>query len=173
MACDDPYAAASRESNRMAIFSNLEYLFSLKLSLPGLPEALGCLRRAEHYFPSDAGEGYTSTVEMKSGLRVLPQVYRPCSREKARYESHLRYIDLQYVHVGEEIIWVAHTDSLSIETSYNDVMDCQYYAAAEGSALLLRSGQAAIFLPDDGHAPGLRHSSDELVYKIVVKIPVQ
>jgi YhcH/YjgK/YiaL family protein len=108
------------------------------------------------------------------GDRVYAQVQSYATRPAAekKWESHRRYADIQYIVAGRERIGYAHVAQLAGATDYNDAKDVTNYAGASGeaSALHLEAGQWAIFLPDDGHQPGVAVSGSEDVRKVVMKV---
>lgn len=100
--------------------------------------------------------------------------YDTLPRDKIRFESHRRYIDLQCTLQGaEQIVW-APVQCLSVDGPYDDQTDFQFYHNA-GSATMLdnQAGRFSIFFPEDGHAPMLSDGRHEEVLKVVVKIPVE
>ena len=111
-------------------------------------------------------------VELAGGAYALVQEYQTQAAEGALFESHRRFIDIQYVASGSETIYFANLDQLKVG-EYQPEKD---YLPLEGkgSALSLRGGDFAIFFPQDGHLPS-RFAGDGpgKVRKIVVKIPVQ
>jgi biofilm protein TabA len=107
-----------------------------------------------------------------SEARVMS--YLTKSTDEVRWESHRRFIDIQYVVSGRETILRAPTAELSGATSYDGTQDVMFYAAATGpvDSLTVNAGAFALFFPHDGHRPSIAVSSPEQVRKIVVKVPV-
>jgi YhcH/YjgK/YiaL family protein len=84
-------------------------------------------------------------------LRYLP---KPADGEVV-WESHRRYLDIQYVVEGVD--WMGYAplrDDTVVTRPYNDQEDALFYAA-KGSLFRLAAGDFAIFFPNDIHAPGL------------------
>ena len=110
--------------------------------------------------------------ELAGGAYALVQEYQTQAPEGALFESHRRFIDIQYVASGSETVYFATIDRLKAG-EYQPEKD---YLPLEGSgsALVLQAGDFAVFFPQDGHLPS-RVSPDGpgTVRKIVVKIPVQ
>ena len=91
-------------------------------------------------------------------------------REDSSYESHRKYIDLQYLIQGEELIEVSPTHKLSITHNYNEEKDYALYNNdIHGSSLYMKPGMIAIFFPEDGHMPGLIKTESSKIIKSVVK----
>lgn len=92
-----------------------------------------------------------------------------------RPEAHKRYIDIQYIVSGEEVIGYSFLAPENIELEeYNAEKDIVFYSTVIGEAYLrLGAGTYAVFFPDDIHRPcctsGEKPSS---IRKVVLKIKV-
>ncbi len=118
-----------------------------------------------------AGDG--RKIELSNGLFAMEQAYE----SKVRYgwsESHRKYIDIQVVVTGDELMEVTHIDRLSVTKPYNESNDVIIYGDyADTSVLRVKSGEGAIYFPEDAHMPNLRIGADPmLIRKTVVKVPV-
>jgi len=89
-------------------------------------------------------------------------------------EAHRRYIDIQFIVAGREVIQWAPLASLSEVTKpYDDAKDAGFFTP--GGAMVpvrVAAGQFAILLPDDAHAPCCAWAEPEPVVKVVVKVAV-
>jgi biofilm protein TabA len=87
-------------------------------------------------------------------------------------EAHRAYLDIQYIATGEEMMGWAALDTLQNPTAYNPDKDVLFgeVAAAALTPVQVRAGQAAIFFPEDAHAPKLAVGAPCAVRKIVVKV---
>ena len=103
---------------------------------------------------------------------ALVQMYATRPAAEKKWESHRRYLDVQYIVAGRERITVAPSDALAGATEYNDAKDVTNYAGPSGEAgtLLVEGGQFAIFFPQDGHQPGVAAGESGEVRKVVVKV---
>lgn len=93
-------------------------------------------------------------------------------KEQRRPEAHQKYIDIQYVAWGEEVIGHSFLSS-QYEITQDELAerDVIFYKAVEHEAeLVLKPGVYAIFFPSDVHRPGCISSVKLQVKKIVVKI---
>jgi YhcH/YjgK/YiaL family protein len=117
--------------------------------------------------------GATQRVELAGGAYALEQVYLAKPRAEGFFESHRKYIDVQVVVEGEELIGLADISQLAVSKAYDAERDFIGYADFPGaSELRLVAGDAAIFFPADGHMPGLRPGAGpNLVRKTVIKVP--
>ncbi len=88
----------------------------------------------------------------------------------AVYESHEKYIDIQYVLEGIEEMGYANTTELTVTTPYNADKDCTLYDSKGGSLITFKAGDFAVFAPMDGHKPGCGIGTSK---KVIVKVPVK
>lgn len=105
-------------------------------------------------------------------LFAMVSRYRTRTREMAVWESHRKYIDVQFVVRGvERLGYVPLSRSPGIQTEYNGERDVMFHAPGTDT-LLFSEGDFAILYPEDVHAPGL--ASDLVtpsdVLKVVVKV---
>jgi len=100
--------------------------------------------------------------------------YGTAPREQGRFESHRRYVDLQYCISGGEIIdWCLASD-LECDGEYDAEKDVQFYRALPSArpttALRMAPGSFAIFHPSDAHRPKAQDGVNPGVFKLVIKI---
>jgi YhcH/YjgK/YiaL family protein len=91
-------------------------------------------------------------------LVAIVQRYRPKPLRRAVWESHRRYVDVQYVVSGvERMGWAALSDALPVRAVYDPARDAAFYdlAARDGLLFPVGPGSFAVFTPHDVHAPGL------------------
>lgn len=101
--------------------------------------------------------------------------YLPEPMDKRRAEVHRKYIDIQYIVSGEELIGQAFLkDNL---TPCEDLLadkDALLFDAVEGESMLhMTAGMYAIFFPWDIHRPGCESVPGTHVRKVVVKVRVE
>jgi len=101
---------------------------------------------------------------------AINQVYMTRSRETAKFESHRKYIDLQYIFDGEETIFIGSINDGRVVIPYDNEKDIEFYNLKYFSCLNLKKGMVAIFFPEDVHAPSLNVSASIKVKKTVVKV---
>ena len=109
------------------------------------------------------------------GPRLIANVarYRTKLPEQAVWESHRRYIDVQYVVTGEERIgYVPLENAPPVQSPYNEAKDVIFYEPGRDT-FTLRAGQFAIFYPEDIHAPSLADGEPREVLKVVMKVAVE
>ncbi len=97
--------------------------------------------------------------------------YETRTPEQCRFEVHRRYLDIQYLVEGSEVIGWSALDQLKVSESYDVEKDVEFLDwPTRCTSLEVYRGQFAVFFPDDGHAPGLRCGDVKSVRKVVVKI---
>jgi biofilm protein TabA len=108
------------------------------------------------------------------GCEARVMSYRTEPEGNRRWESHVRFIDIQYVVSGRERMEAAEVRSLMDPTAYDEASDvCFYSAASAGSSeLSVGAGEFTVFFPHDGHRPGIEIDTPAEVRKIVIKVPV-
>ena len=72
-----------------------------------------------------------------------------------RFESHRRYIDIQVVLGGGEVMEWAPADNLAEHVAYNPEKDIRFHIepARPNARIALVPGEFAIFYPEDAHKP--------------------
>ena len=112
-------------------------------------------------------------VELDKNNFALEQVYNSKEREECFFESHIDYIDVQFILDGEEIIKVSDIENLTENFSYDESMDLiKYDDTQHSSTIKLCKGDVAIFYPKDGHMPCVKIDGSLKVVKTVVKVRV-
>jgi biofilm protein TabA len=91
--------------------------------------------------------------------------------DKTNWESHKKYIDLQYVISGKEKIGVAPLASATVTKPYDETKDVANYTA-EGIFHLAEPTVLFLFFPTDVHRPNVKVEGYDSDKKIVLKIRV-
>ena len=91
--------------------------------------------------------------------------------DKTNWESHRKYIDLQYVINGEEKIGVYPVAKATVTKEYDEKRDAANYAA-EGKLYTAMPGTFFIFFPSDAHRPNITPGGNKPDKKIVIKVKV-
>lgn len=93
--------------------------------------------------------------------------------EEAVYESHRKYIDIQYVIEGEELIGLAHSsDILEVTTPYDEAAEAGFMTVRNSTELQATPEKFFVFFPEDLHRPGVKAGENSPVRKVVVKVRV-
>lgn len=117
----------------------------------------------------DIPEGKTYLDGNKLFINV--QSYETKAWEECKYEAHKRYIDIQYVLSGEEIVTVTDKEGLTEKAPYSEEKDVVFYNDDKrGTDFVLHAGDFVIVFPDDVHKPKARVGASCAVKKAIVKI---
>lgn len=136
-----------------------------------LPEAI---QRALQFLRStDFSQQEAGEVEIDE-RDIYAQIIDMTTRPKAenRPEVHRRYIDIQFLAWGEEIIGVAaDCGNNKISESLLAERDIIFYHGAENeSEITMTPGSYAIFFPQDVHRPACIKNKATPIRKVVVKV---
>ena len=108
-----------------------------------------------------------------NNLYALVQQYNSKNEADARYESHKKYIDIQYVLSGKELMGIGPMSDLQeIQQPYNESSDIQYFSVSKITNRKAEAGRFLIFFPSDAHRPGLKDGENSPVKKVVLKLKI-
>lgn len=156
----------------MATFGNLDNI-QKQLNHKAFQVAFRYLEKISDDF-LDLKEGECIKEMITDDIFVLKQAYYTKNREDCFFESHKKYIDIQYMVKGEEIMDVSDIENLNLITPYDKNTDFIKYDGNKNiSSLCIKEKELAIFFPEDGHQPCIKTDKSVLVYKAVIKIPNQ
>lgn len=107
---------------------------------------------------------------------AIVEDYQTKLHEKAVWESHRKYADIQVVVAGTEMFGIGSlAESWTIKTDYIPERDVMFYEP--GSRFItVTSGSCLIFFPEDIHAPGLAPGEPQQpgpVRKVVMKVRLE
>ncbi len=88
-----------------------------------------------------------------------------------KWESHLKYQDIQMVISGEERMGIAPLSALTVSEPYEQARDVAFYTG-DGEIHRAEPNTFFIFFPSDGHRPDIKSSNVERDKKIVVKVKI-
>ena len=112
------------------------------------------------------------TVEIDGkNIFAMIQKYNTRNTEDAKWESHRKYIDIQYMIEGAENMGFVLSDYLDILEEYNEEKDVEFLEGL-GDYMQINKGEFVVFFPDDAHMPGIKIKENEMVHKVVIKIAV-
>lgn len=91
-------------------------------------------------------------------------------QDKAVFETHRKYIDIQFTVSGCDTIgWDEQARCTPAPEGYNSDNDVEFYTDRPTLWIPVSSGRFAIFYPEDAHAP---LGTDAFVHKIVIKVAI-
>jgi len=89
--------------------------------------------------------------------------------EAAKFETHRRYIDIQYLAEGSDIMGWTHALPDLKSLGYDSTKDLEFYKDRPLIWIPVPTGHFAIFFPEDAHAP---MAGTEQMVKVVLKVEV-
>ena len=106
---------------------------------------------------------------------ALVQTYETKPLEKAKFEAHRKYIDVQFIQSGRETILWAPLATMKEETmAYSEEKEAALWKLVpDVTPLRMSAGHFAILYPEDAHAPCIEWEKPEQVFKVVVKVAVE
>lgn len=108
----------------------------------------------------------------KNGAFASVNEYEPKLMKDTFVECHKKYIDVQILVHGGELIGFGHVDNCTAEP-YDEDKDLQKLSGAM-NLMSLEPGYFVVFFPHDAHQPGIKSNVPlKKVKKIVFKLPVQ
>jgi YhcH/YjgK/YiaL family protein len=112
--------------------------------------------------------------DLEDGMFVIEQCYFTKEREEGFFESHRKYIDMQVIVSGSEMMEFTDIHNLTIQVQYDEEKDLIVYDDfIDTSVFKCEKNSCAIFWSEDAHMPCLNyHEKQGLLYKTVVKVPI-
>jgi biofilm protein TabA len=112
--------------------------------------------------------------ELEGGMYVSVESYATKVAEKALFETHQKFVDIQWAIMGGETIYWNDASLLTIKKSYNTDRDVCFYESPANLGLTLenRPGYFCVFWPGDAHMPQVQLAGEERVKKGVIKVPI-
>jgi biofilm protein TabA len=163
----------------MAIFGTIKVVRDQTKGWPGFDQAFNYLDEVlkegseANLRVRAMAAGEVKRVELREGLYAMEQAYESKVRYDA-FESHRKYIDIQVLVGGAELMEVADISRLPVSQPFDPERDVIIYGNHTATSVLrMSAGDAAVFRPEDAHMPNLRVGPEpSLVRKVVVKVPV-
>ena len=138
--------------------------------------SLGIQRAIEYLCSTDFSFVENGQYEL-DGKKLVSIVNRYQTKlpEQAVWESHRKYIDVQFVAGGEERVGYVPLDKApAVKSPYSSEKDVIFYEPGTDT-FAAPAGTFMIFYPEDIHAPGLAAGTPPKpgeVVKVVVKVAV-
>jgi len=103
----------------------------------------------------------------------MVQHYTTKPVDQARFESHQKYIDIQVLLAGQELLGYVPTSGLEVTVPYDESKDIMFYRAGTMTAQVrLEPALFCILFPQDAHLPSCQITCPAEVHKVVFKIRV-
>ena len=103
---------------------------------------------------------------------AIVQEYKTLDAANEQMEAHKKYIDVQYIINGEEMVGLSLLNNQTISKEYDDETD--YFLVSDPPSFFatLNEENFMIFFPTDLHMPCIKINEPALVKKVVVKVRV-
>lgn len=147
------------------IFDSLRHAALYESLLPHLDKAFAFVRG----LGKDAPLGRT---ELGDGLFATVMEGETTPAGEGLFEHHIRYIDLQAVLSGQEVVEVAPIESLRAALPYDEARDAAFFQGRHTLRATAGEGDFYLLATQDGHRACLHLSAPTAYRKVVVKIPV-
>ena len=104
-------------------------------------------------------------------LYAIVSEYMSKNEETTKFEAHRKYIDIQYVISGKEIMNVAPLKTVNdVVEQYDAAKDIEFMTTNKVINYTASPSNFFIFFPNDAHRPGLKSGVSSPVRKIVIKV---
>lgn len=99
------------------------------------------------------------------------QEYDTRDRGDCVLESHRKYLDIQWVVSGEEIIEITNGDGLEVEKAYSEADDRILHKTVDGmNRFLMVPGSCVVIYPNNAHMGCIKVNEKSHIVKIVGKV---
>jgi YhcH/YjgK/YiaL family protein len=102
---------------------------------------------------------------------ALVNEYNTKNENEGKLEAHKKYIDVQFVAKGCELMGYAPLENQKVIDEYNEQNDITFFSG-DKSFTKVDEGMFAIFFTTDVHLPGITFDEKSYVKKVVVKVKV-
>ncbi len=112
-------------------------------------------------------------IEVDSNFYYTIQNYNTKEVFNCSFESHKKYVDIQIILEGSEIMDLAEISRLSVKQDYNSDSDFMLWNEPEKfTRTTLRQGDYIVIYPETAHRGAVKIQAAERVLKIVGKVSV-
>jgi YhcH/YjgK/YiaL family protein len=99
--------------------------------------------------------------------------YLTKNEDDAKFEAHQKYIDLQYVISGIELMGIAPmSQKKEVITPYDSAKDVEFLTVTSSVNIKATPDKFFIFFPSDIHRPGVKVGENSQVRKVVIKVKI-
>jgi len=164
-------------------FENREYLSGLNLipdqSINKREFAISYFKNKENW---DKAFNYLKTTDLQSleigrheidsdNVFALIAEYITKEKDEIQFETHKKYVDIQYLISGIEIMSITHeSNKTGIHTPYDESIDKEFLIVGKSSHYVATPERFFIFFPPDLHRTDIKLFENSPVKKIVVKV---
>ena len=136
-------------------------ILKYKSVLPGIEEAFEAVNSLTSLEPN--------TYPLSNGNCFFVAV--GTTREPDLAEAHRKYMDIQYIVKGQEVMGWAPLDTLTVAEEFSEEKDVGFYSG-HCEFIRIAEGNCYVVFPEDGHMPTRYLEESNEYTKIVVKLKV-
>lgn len=130
--------------------------------IPGLKEAVEVVNNLKSYEPAE--------YPLSCGkVKVQKGITKPLDQTPA--EVHKKYLDIQYVLQGQEMVGWAPADTLTPTGPFDTAKDVGF-CTGKTTPILVPAGYCYVVYPEDGHVPRAHIEQPTEYVKVLVKLEV-
>jgi len=164
-------------------FESREYLNGLNI-IPD--ESINKREFAISYFKNkdswDIAFNYLKTADLQSlevgrhvidsdNVFALVAEYLTKEEDEVLFETHRKYVDVQYLISGIELMSITHeSNKVGILIPYDEEIDKEFLAVGESSHYVATPERFFIFFPPDLHRTDIKFNENSPVKKVVIKV---
>ena len=130
--------------------------------IPGLEEVFEAVKKIDTSAPA--------TYPLSCG-KILVQEGTTKPWKDAKLEAHRKFLDIQYILEGQEVVGLAPTDTLTPDGPFNEEKDKGMYVG-HNQPTVIEAGWCYVVFPEDAHAPGTHLEQPNSFRKLVIKLEV-
>ena len=130
--------------------------------LPGIEEAFDTVNALTEYEDK-------KTYPLSDGNRFFLAIQGTKAPDEA--EAHRKYLDIQYIVKGQEVVGYAPLEACQIEGEFNEEKDIGKYSG-NFEYITIGEGMCYVAFPEDAHMPGRHLEVPNDFVKVVVKLKV-
>lgn len=108
----------------------------------------------------------------EENIFVIVQEYETLDASDEQMEAHRKYIDVQYMIKGAEMVGISLLKDQTVSKVYEAETDFLLYADPPSFFAILSKGNFMIFFPTDLHMPCITIHEPAMVKKAVVKVRI-
>ncbi len=135
------------------------------------------LKKAIEFLKENSLEELEAKTYEIIGDDMFAQVidFETADRSEIKPESHLKYIDLQYLVTGEEKLgFLTNNNEYNYDEYIKERDLCFYHRSFNNESYTIATPSSInLFFPNDIHMPGIKVNSKMKLRKIVIKISVE
>ena len=106
------------------------------------------------------------------GEKLFINVNSYQTKDNADWESHTKYIDIQFIKIGEEKIGICSRQDCETKIEYDTIKDIEFLSGEKGDYYTMKPQDFMIIYPDEIHKPGIKINENIYVKKAILKVAV-